>query len=95
MTTAQALYEKGHITYMRTDSTHLAPEALKVIHEVIRQTFGESYLQPRDHSRKKQAFAQEAHEAIRPTDPTQSEIGDTPMKSAFTSSSGAARSPAR
>ena len=78
MTTAQALYEKGHITYMRTDSTHLAPEALKVIHEVIRQTFGESYLQPRDHSRKKQAFAQEAHEAIRPTDPTQSEIGDTP-----------------
>ena len=78
MTTAQALYEKGYITYMRTDSTHLAPEALKGIHEVIRQTFGESYLHPRDHTGKKQAFAQEAHEAIRPTDPTQSEVGDTP-----------------
>jgi DNA topoisomerase-1 len=78
MMAAQALYEKGHITYMRTDSTHLAPEALRAIHEVIRQAFGENYLQPRDHSGKKQAFAQEAHEAIRPTDPSQREAGDTP-----------------
>jgi len=78
MTTAQALYEKGYITYMRTDSTHIAPEALQVIHEVIRQNFGENYLQPRDHTGKKQAFAQEAHEAIRPTNPAQSEAGETP-----------------
>ena len=78
MLTAQALYEKGYITYMRTDSTHLAPEALQAIHEVIGQTFGEAYLQPRDYTGKKQAFAQEAHEAIRPTNPAQSDAGETP-----------------
>ncbi len=78
MSTAQALYEKGYITYMRTDSTHLAPEALKAIHAAIRENFGADYLQPRDHTGKKQAFAQEAHEAIRPTDPAQTEAGETP-----------------
>jgi len=78
MATAQALYEKGFITYMRTDSTHLAPEALTAIHKAIRERFGEAYLQPRNHSGNKQALAQEAHEAIRPTDLTQADAGETP-----------------
>jgi DNA topoisomerase-1 len=78
MRTAQELYEGvqigtmgsvGLITYMRTDSTHLAPEALAAARAYITSSFGSEYLPPRANffasSNKK---AQEAHEAIRPTD---------------------------
>ncbi len=78
MRAAQALYEKGFITYMRTDSTYLAPEARAAIHNVIRTSYGENYLEPHDFSQKKAQFAQEAHEAIRPTDPNLQSAGDTP-----------------
>ncbi|MCX8113022.1 MAG: type I DNA topoisomerase [Bacteroidia bacterium] len=78
MRAAQNLYEKGLITYMRTDSVHLAPEALENIHEVILQRFGPKEVAPRTWADKKALHAQEAHEAIRPTDPSVEEAGDTP-----------------
>ena len=67
MRTAQSLYEKGYITYMRTDSTTLADTAYRAARDLIRQRFGDSYLPPapRRYS-KKVKNAQEAHEAIRP-----------------------------
>lgn len=77
MRTAQSLYEKGLITYMRTDSTHLAPEALQAIHAALRERFGPQAVQPRTWE-KKSLHAQEAHEAIRPTDPSVENAGDTP-----------------
>ena len=76
MTLAQRLYEGlevgqegqvGLITYMRTDSTRIAPEAQAEVREYIQQTFGESYLPPQPNVYKTQKAAQEAHEAIRPT----------------------------
>lgn len=66
MSVAQKLYEAGHITYMRTDSTNLSEVAMTSIADTIKQEFGDNYLQPRRH-RKKKELAQEAHEAIRPT----------------------------
>jgi len=69
MVVAQKLYEAGHITYMRTDSLNLSEEAVTAIASVIRDTMGADYLKTRryhTHSRG----AQEAHEAIRPTDMT-------------------------
>ncbi|MEN3041645.1 MAG: type I DNA topoisomerase [Bacteroidia bacterium] len=78
MRAAQSLYEKGLITYMRTDSVHLAPEALAAIHEALRERFGPKSVVPRAWTNKKTLHAQEAHEAIRPTDPYVSEAGDTP-----------------
>jgi DNA topoisomerase-1 len=68
MVIAQHLYEKGHITYMRTDSTNLAASALQTAHEVIGKEFGKEYQlsEPRHYSTKSKG-AQEAHEAIRPT----------------------------
>lgn len=66
MSTAQKLYESGLITYMRTDSPNISEEAMASIASEIRSSFGEAYL----HQRKfkaKSATAQEAHEAIRPT----------------------------
>jgi DNA topoisomerase-1 len=78
MKVAQQLYEGlnlgdegrvGLITYMRTDSTYVAPEAQAAAREVIGQYFGEEYLPPRPPTYKsKVKSAQEAHEAIRPTD---------------------------
>ncbi len=65
MRTAQRLYEAGHITYMRTDSTHIADTALAAIADVIKKDFGDKYLKIRQYKSKKNA--QEAHEAIRPT----------------------------
>ncbi len=66
MRVAQMLYEAGHITYMRTDSTSLSSLAISTISAEIRQTMGEQYLRVRQyHTRSK--GAQEAHEAIRPT----------------------------
>ena len=66
MMVAQRLYEAGHITYMRTDSTNLSEVALKNIAQEIRTNFGDRYLKTRRFKSKKQ-LTQEAHEAIRPT----------------------------
>ena len=67
MTVAQRLYESGFITYMRTDSVNLSAEALNTAKNAIVQLFGESYSQTRNFATKSKG-AQEAHEAIRPTD---------------------------
>ena len=69
MAVAQGLYEKGHITYMRTDSLNLAKSALEQAQQVIASEFGKQYglSEPRYYSNKSKG-AQEAHEAIRPTD---------------------------
>ena len=69
MLLAQQLYETGHITYMRTDSLNLAEFALKQAQEVVISSYGKEYSldQPRHYSNKSKG-AQEAHEAIRPTD---------------------------
>ncbi|MCS6790776.1 MAG: type I DNA topoisomerase, partial [Bacteroidia bacterium] len=81
MRIAQNLYEKGHITYMRTDSLHIAPEALEAIHSVIREKFGAEFVSARVWEQKEKAVrAQEAHEAIRPTHPEVEEAGDTPQE---------------
>ncbi len=66
MGAAQKLYEAGHITYMRTDSTTLSQTALAQIHAHISKKFGKEYLSPH-HYKTKSKSAQEAHEAIRPT----------------------------
>jgi DNA topoisomerase-1 len=67
MTLAQRLYESGHITYMRTDSTILSGTAIKAAEEYIKAEFGAKYHQVRQFKTKNES-AQEAHEAIRPTD---------------------------
>ncbi len=66
MSAAQKLYEAGHITYMRTDSISLSELALNSIQSEIVSEFGESYSQLRRY-KSKNDNAQEAHEAIRPT----------------------------
>ena len=66
MRIAQKLYEAGHITYMRTDSTNLGAQAVRQIEEVVKKNFGASYFEHHVFS-KKSKNAQEAHEAIRPT----------------------------
>ena len=66
MRVAQALYERGLITYMRTDSTNLSSLALGTAKKFIIDNFGEEYSHPRQY-RTKAKGAQEAHEAIRPT----------------------------
>ena len=68
MRVAQRLYENGHITYMRTDSSNLSNEALQAARGQITELFGAEYLPeaPREY-KKKVKGAQEAHEAIRPT----------------------------
>jgi DNA topoisomerase-1 len=68
MQVAQKLYEKGLITYMRTDSTFLSEQAIKASRDYILKEYGKAYLpkEPRDYAKKKVKGAQEAHEAIRP-----------------------------
>ena len=69
MSLAQALYEKGLITYHRTDSFNLATEAVDQIRDYVQKTFGDKYLPEKPVFYKtKSKVAQEAHEAIRPTD---------------------------
>ena len=69
MRTAQKLYESGHITYMRTDSTNLSSDALSMARGYIKSEFGERYLPEKAISyASSNKSAQEAHEAIRPTD---------------------------
>jgi len=67
MRVAQGLYERGLITYMRTDSTNLAPEALDAIRSTVRARYGADHLPdaPRTYAKTSKS-AQEAHEAIRP-----------------------------
>lgn len=67
MRVAQKLYEQGHITYMRTDSMNLAGVALAAIDSYVSAEFGKEYLEVRAYKTKSKN-AQEAHEAIRPTD---------------------------
>nr|WP_299387813.1 type I DNA topoisomerase [Allomuricauda sp.] len=67
MQVAQRLYEAGLITYMRTDSVNLSNEALNAAKDAIVKNYGESYSKVRNYTGKSKG-AQEAHEAIRPTD---------------------------
>ncbi|MET3731015.1 type I DNA topoisomerase [Moheibacter stercoris] len=66
MRVAQQLYESGLITYMRTDSVNLSQEAISAAESAIKKEFGEKYSSPRNYTNKNKS-AQEAHEAIRPT----------------------------
>lgn len=75
MTVAQRLYESGHITYMRTDSTTLSGQAIKAAEEFIKKEYGAQYHQVRQY-KTKNASAQEAHEAIRPTNFSTKTAGD-------------------
>ena len=67
MSSAQKLYQEGKITYMRTDSNTLSGQAIAAASDYIKGAFGEEYSQVRQF-KTKSASAQEAHEAIRPTD---------------------------
>jgi DNA topoisomerase-1 len=73
MSVAQRLYEAGHITYMRTDSVNLSQTAIDAAKSAIISAYGEAYSKPTKYSTKS-AGAQEAHEAIRPTDFTRPNI---------------------
>jgi DNA topoisomerase-1 len=77
MSIAQKLYEGGHITYMRTDSTSISDEAVKAIKDVIKNKYTESYFEHHKFINKK-ANTQEAHECVRPTKPNYNEIEGTP-----------------
>lgn len=66
MVVAQSLYENGHITYMRTDSVNLSSFAIATTAETIEKLYGKSYVKKRNFTTKTKG-AQEAHEAIRPT----------------------------
>ena len=67
MKIAQELYENGHITYMRTDSTHLSSASVQNIHNYISQKYNVDYIDSQKRTKPHQKHAQEAHEAIRPT----------------------------
>ncbi len=68
MMLAQRLYEAGYITYMRTDSTNLSAEAVAACREFIQEHYGDEYLPEQPISYSSKEGAQEAHEAIRPSD---------------------------
>ena len=74
MSAAQGLYQAGLITYHRTDSLNLSSQAIAAISKYIESTFGKEYLKVR-HFKTKDASAQEAHEAIRPTDIARTSAG--------------------
>jgi len=73
MTVAQRLYESGLITYMRTDSVNLSQEAQQAAQDAITKSYGSEYSKPRQFKGKSKG-AQEAHEAIRPTDLSRTHI---------------------
>ena len=79
MRIAQGLYERGLITYMRTDSTNLSSLAVGTAKAFIREQFGEQYARPRQYKTHTKG-AQEAHEAIRPTFIDQTDIEGTPQE---------------
>ncbi|HCG7757627.1 type I DNA topoisomerase [Vibrio parahaemolyticus] len=68
MMLAQRLYEAGYITYMRTDSTNLSAEAVDAVRDFIGSEFGDKYLPAEPLTYGSKEGAQEAHEAIRPSD---------------------------
>ncbi|HHK8584365.1 type I DNA topoisomerase [Vibrio parahaemolyticus] len=68
MMLAQRLYEAGYITYMRTDSTNLSAEAVDAVRDFIGSEFGDKYLPAKPLTYGSKEGAQEAHEAIRPSD---------------------------
>lgn len=76
MALAQRLYENGHITYMRTDSVSLSETAMDAIEKTISAQYGDRYYQQRRFQNKNES-AQEAHEAIRPTDMNAQRIPDS------------------
>src|SRR5690606_35461288 len=82
MRLAQRLYEEGFITYMRTDSVNLSQEAINGAKSQIISEFGEAYSNPRNYTTKS-ASAQEAHEAIRPTDFSVKSIGDAQLNKLY------------
>jgi DNA topoisomerase-1 len=87
MSIAQTLYENGHITYMRTDSTNLSNQAVSGIRRAVSKKYGDDYLSnsPRQYSTSTKG-AQEAHEAIRPagTDmKTKKQLGLTGIQGAL------------
>lgn len=73
---AQKLYEQGLITYMRTDSVNISKEVLPQIYGTIEKLYGKEYLAPQTYTSKSKN-AQEAHEAVRPTDPALKTAGNT------------------
>lgn len=76
MGAAQKLYEAGHITYMRTDSTTLSTVAIKQITALLNKEYGKEYVQIRTYKTKSKS-AQEAHEAVRPTNFAKQSAGTT------------------
>lgn len=66
MSVAQKLYENGHITYMRTDSTYMSNDIVKEINSYIKDKYSDRYVKE-NNKKSKSKHAQEAHEAIRPT----------------------------
>ena len=82
MLVAQKLYEAGKISYMRTDSVHLSDFALDAAHQTINDDFGKQYFHKRQF-KTKTAGAQEAHEAIRPTDFTKETVDGTKEEKAL------------
>jgi DNA topoisomerase-1 len=76
---AQKLYEAGKISYMRTDSTNLSEEAVQKAKDAIKEQYGEQYVFPRQYKTKSES-AQEAHEAIRPTDFSTTSAGADPKE---------------
>lgn len=73
MAAAQKLYQAGKITYMRTDSVNLSGQAIAAATDFIKQLYGPEYSTVRKF-KTKSASAQEAHEAIRPTDITRESV---------------------
>lgn len=82
MRLAQRLYEEGFITYMRTDSVNLSEEAISGAKAQIEEEFGKEYSNPKRYSTKATS-AQEAHEAIRPTDFSLKSIGDIQLNKLY------------
>ncbi|MBP2618169.1 type I DNA topoisomerase [Chryseobacterium jejuense] len=82
MRLAQRLYEEGFITYMRTDSVNLSQEAIEGAKKQIISEYGAEYSSPRNYTTKS-ASAQEAHEAIRPTDFAVKSIGDAQLNKLY------------
>lgn len=82
MRVAQRLYEEGYITYMRTDSVNLSQEAINGAKAQIISEYGEKYSNPRNFTTKSSS-AQEAHEAIRPTDFGVKSIGDAQLNKLY------------
>ena len=80
MSVAQRLYESGKITYMRTDSVNLSDDAITAAKQEIANSYGNEYCNPKKYHNKNKS-AQEAHEAIRPTDFSLHFLGDSSPES--------------